>query len=258
MSHTFAHNSWPAIESAIESGDKPVVALLPCGATEAHGPHLPLNTDVIISEGQCAYAIPALEEAGIIPFVLPSIAYAPADYAGNFSGTISISTAAAKSVLLDIARSLKAQGFTALAIANSHFDPDNVTMLREAADVICDEVGLAVAYPDFTRRKHAEKLTDEFKSGACHAGQYETSLVMASRPELVDEPTRQNLKDNPNSLVDGFKKGATNFEDCGGPEAYFGYPSKASVAEGVQSYEVLATELVQAIKAVLSDYPQNQ
>ncbi|MDC1142169.1 creatininase family protein [Planctomycetota bacterium] len=252
MNHTFAHNNWPAIKIAIESGQQPVVALLPCGATEAHGPHLPLNTDVLISEGQCAYALPSLEEAGVRAFVLPSIAYAPADYAGNFSGTISISTSTAKAVLLDIARSLKNQGFTAIAIANSHFDPDNVAMLREAVDAIQNEVGLPVAYPDFTRRNLAAKLTEEFQSGACHAGQYETSLVMASRPELVDESARHKLADNPNSLIEGFKRGATNFEECGGPEAYFGFPSKASAQEGNDSYEVLATVLVDAIKAVIA------
>ncbi|MEE9312471.1 MAG: creatininase family protein [Planctomycetota bacterium] len=251
MNPNFAQNNWPTIKAAIEGDNQPVVALLPCGATEAHGPHLPLSTDVIISEGQCAYAQPTLDEAGIKAFTLPSIAYAPADYAGNFAGTISISSDTAKAVIIDIASSLKKQGFSALAIANSHFDPDNVTMLREVVETIRAEVGLPVAYPDFTRRKLAETLTDEFKSGACHAGQYETSLVMASRPELVDEVARMRAKDNPKSLIEGFKQGATNFEECGGPEAYFGFPSKATVAEGVQSYEILAAALVESIKSAL-------
>ncbi|MCF6228102.1 MAG: creatininase family protein [Planctomycetes bacterium] len=251
MNPTFAHNNWPAIKAAIETGNTPVVALLPCGATEAHGPHLPLSTDVIISEGQCAYAQPDLEEAGIEAFTLPSIAYAPADYAGNFAGTISISPDTAKAVILDIANSLQKQGFSALAIANSHFDPANVTMLREVVETIRSEIGLPVAFPDFTRRNLAETLTDEFKSGACHAGQYETSLVMASRPELVDDTARMQAKDNPKSLIEGFKQGATNFEECGGPEAYFGFPSKATAAEGVQSYEILASALVESIKQAL-------
>ena len=60
------------------------VALLPCGSTEAHGPHLPLGTDVIISEGIAAFALPKLEEKGVTAFVLPSLAYAPAEYAAGF------------------------------------------------------------------------------------------------------------------------------------------------------------------------------
>jgi creatinine amidohydrolase len=157
MNPTFAHNTWPQIKAALDSG-APVVAILPCGATEAHGLHLPLNTDNVISEGIAAYALPAMEEAGARAFILPTLAYAPAEYAAAFPGTITISAATAKAVLLDIARSLKAQGFACLAIANSHFDPANVAMLREAANEIA-ALGLRVAFADFTRRRLAETLT---------------------------------------------------------------------------------------------------
>jgi creatinine amidohydrolase len=249
MNPTFAHNTWPQIKQALDGG-KPVVAILPCGATEAHGRHLPLNTDNIISEGMAHYALPTLAERGITALILPTLAYAPADYAGGFAGTISVSAPAAKAVLLDIARSLKAQGFACLAIANSHFDPANVRMLREAADEI-RALGLPVAFPDFTRRKLAQTLTEEFQSGACHAGQFETSLVMASRPELVDEGERSRSDDNPNSLTEAFAKGAKSFEQAGGPLAYFGYPRKATQEEGVETFERLAAALVDAVSEVL-------
>lgn len=187
-----ANARWPDVKAALESG-KPIVAILPCGATEAHGPHLPLGTDVIISESIAAFALPKLEERGIHVLVLPSLAYAPAEYAAGFAGTISISMDAALALVLDIARSLKKQGFAMLALVNSHFDPANVAVLRDASETIVREIGLKVAFPDFTRRKLAEKLTDEFKSGACHAGQFEGSLVLASRPELVDDDARLQL-----------------------------------------------------------------
>src|SRR5690606_35283333 len=125
----------------------------------------------------------------------------------------------------------------------------NVGMLREVASRIETELQLPVAFADFTRRKLAQTLTDEFKSGACHAGQFETSLVMASRPELVDEQARQASEDNPSSLTDAFAKGAKTFEQAGGPQAYFGFPRSATPDEGVQTYEALAAALVEAIKA---------
>jgi len=90
-------------------------------------------------------------------------------------------------------------------------------------------------------------LTAEFQSGACHAGQYETSLVMAARPDLVDEAGRLELKDNPASLTDAFAKGARTFEEAGGPQAYFGYPRNASTTEGEESFGVMASALVDAI-----------
>lgn len=245
MKPVFAENAWTAVSDALKSG-KPTVAILPCGATEAHGPHLPLSTDVIISETMAARALPALAARGIAAAVLPPLAYMPAEYAEAFAGTITVSAATAKALMLDIARSLKAQGFACLALANSHFDPANVAVLRQAAEEIRG-LDLAVAFPDFTRRKLAQSLTAEFQSGACHAGQYETSLIMAARPELVDHAKRAQLADNPASLTEAFTKGARTFEEAGGPHAYFGYPQHASVAEGNASYETMAAALVDAI-----------
>ncbi len=245
-----ANARWPDVKAALESG-RPVVAILPCGATEAHGPHLPLGTDVIISEGIAAFAMPRLDEKNIVAFILPSVAYAPAEYAAGFAGTISISMDAALAVITDIARSLKKQGFAALALVNSHFDPANVSVLRDAAESIPREIGLAVAFADFTRRKLAEQLTPEFQSGACHAGQFEGSLVLASRPELVDDDARMKLPDNPTSLVAAFGRGAKTFEDAGGPQAYFGSPQSASSEEGVSTYEKMSEAVVATILAAL-------
>jgi creatinine amidohydrolase len=249
MRTALADNAWTAIRDALASG-KPVVAILPCGATEAHGPHLPLSTDVIISEGMAHAALQGLRALGCVPFVLPPLAYAPANYAEAFAGTITVSAASAKALLVDIARSLQRQGFACLALANSHFDPANVAMLREAVEEI-RTLGLAVAFPDFTRRKLAQTLTQEFQSGACHAGQYETSLVMAARPELVDDGARRALADNPASLTEAFAKGAKTFAEAGGPDAYFGFPRHASTEEGTESYRIMAAALVDAVKAAL-------
>lgn len=245
MKNALADNAWTAVRDALASG-KPVVAILPCGATEAHGPHLPLSTDVIISEAMASAALPRLSAGGVTAFVLPALSYAPAEYAAAFAGTITVSRAAAKTLILDIARSLKAQGFSCLAFANSHFDPANVGMLREAADEV-RALGLAVAFPDFTRRKLAQTLTAEFQSGACHAGQYETSLVLAARADLVDEAGAYALADNPSSLTEAFAKGAKTFAEAGGPEAYFGFPARATAAEGRSSTAIMAEALALSV-----------
>lgn len=245
MKSALADNAWTAIRDALASG-KPVAAILPCGATEAHGPHLPLSTDVIISEAMASAALPRLSAGGVTAFVLPAVSYAPAEYAAAFAGTITVSRAAAKALILDIARSLKGQGFACLAFANSHFDPANVGMLREAADEV-RALGLAVAFPDFTRRKLAQTLTAEFQSGACHAGQYETSLVLAARADLVDEAGAHALADNPSSLTEAFAKGAKTFAEAGGPAAYFGFPARATAAEGRSSTAIMAEALALSV-----------
>ena len=253
MKETFAENAWPAIRDALQSGRR-VVAILPCGATEAHGPHLPLNTDVIISEGMAVVSAAALKARGLAAAILPPLAYMPAEFAEAFAGTVTVSAASAKALLIDIARSLKAQGFACLALANSHVDPANVAMLRQAVTEI-QALGLPVAFPDFTRRKLAQKLTAEFQSGACHAGQYETSLLMAARPDLVNDGERRRLADNPSSLTEAFARGAKTFAQAGGPQAYFGYPRHASAAEGAESFKTMAMALVDAVEEALRPTP---
>lgn len=244
-----AEASWIAVRDALASG-APVAAILPCGATEAHGPHLPLNTDVVISEAFAMHASQLLQQRGLKSLILPSLAYAPAEYAAEFPGTIGISAETAKALILDIARALKTQGFGCLAFANSHFDPANVAMLRSASDDV-RALGLGVAFPDFTRRALAQSLTEEFISGACHAGQFETSIVMAHRPELVADDLRTALAENTSSLVAAIQKGLKTFKEAGGPEAYFGAPARASADEGQSSIAIMGEKLADVIAETL-------
>jgi creatinine amidohydrolase len=241
-----ADQTYVTVRDALASG-KPVAAILPCGATEAHGPHLPLNTDVIISDGMARRAAAMLAKEGVHTFILPPLAYAPAEYAAEHAGTIGISADTAKAVMLDIAKNLKTQGFACLGIANSHFDPANVAMLRAAVEDI-RALGLPVAFPDFTRRALAQTLTEEFISSACHAGQFESSLVMADRPELVNDAIRETLAPNPSSLVEAFQRGAKTFAEAGGPDAYFGFPQNATTEEGEESFRIMAAALAAAVR----------
>ncbi|MCB1797106.1 MAG: creatininase family protein, partial [Candidatus Competibacteraceae bacterium] len=90
--------------------------------------------------------------------------------------------------------------------------------------------------------------SDEFRSGACHAGQYESSVVLAARPELVREAARQALPDNPASLSEAIRAGKSTFVEAGGPQAYFGFPRQASAEEGRQTIELMASLVVEAVK----------
>ncbi|MBY0563311.1 MAG: creatininase family protein [Hyphomonadaceae bacterium] len=241
---------WTRVRDALASGE-PCVAILPCGAVEAHGPHLPLTTDVIISEAFSDAAADTLNRDGVVTFVLPALAYAPSEYAAAFEGTIGVGAETAKRMILDIVATLQRQGFTCLAIANSHFDPANVAMLRDAV-AEARALGLPIAFPDFTRRALAATLTEEFVSGACHAGQFETSIVLAARPDLVDNALRTALPPNPASLTEAMGRGVTTFHDAGGPDAYFGAPADASSAEGAATIAAMASAIVDAVREALA------
>ena len=225
------------------------VAILPVGAVEAHGPHLPLTTDVIISEAMARSAAEKLDAHGYSVVILPSISYTAAPFAASFPGTCSLDPDAATAVLVSIARSLTRQGVRILGVANSHLDPANISAIDAAVAAAREENLLKIVFPDISKKPWAMRLTDEFKSGACHAGQYETSVVLAERPELVREHIRTELPPNPSSLSDAIRAGLETFEEADGARAYFGYPADASIEEGKQTVDILGSILEEAIRA---------
>jgi len=227
------------------------VALLPVGAIEAHGPHLPLGTDCVIAEAMAAAAAERLDRRGLTALLLPALAYTAAPFAAAFPGTVSLSAETVTALVVDIGRSLAASGLPLLAIANAHFDPTHVRALRDAVAVLGEEGKPTVVFPDLTRRELAARLTDEFRSGACHAGRYEGSLVLAVRPDLVREEVRRGLPSHLVSLTAAMREGKHTFAEAGGPEAYFGDPAAASREEGEATLAALAAILEEAVLAEL-------
>ena len=246
----FQNRTWKEAREAVARG---VVVILPVGSTEAHGPHLPLATDVIISEEMSRRAAEKLRALGIEALVLPAISYSVTDFSADFPGTISIRKETAAALIHDICASLYEQGARLIAIANSHLEPVHVASINEAIETLKQETGRAVAFPDKRRRRWAEKLTEEFRRGDCHAGSYETSLVMAARPELVREDIRQALERVPISIAEKIKEGASTFTEAGGTEAYFGDPRAASREEGETTYEALSNMIVTTVMEALGE-----
>lgn len=228
------------------------IAVLPAGALEAHGPHLPLNTDVIIAQAMARAGAELLSRSGHDVVLLPPLAYSAAPFAIGFAGTVSVSPAAVTALVVDTARGLAGHGAAVLAIANAHFDPAHVAALRQAEQTIEAAGLIPVAYPDLTRRHLAERLTEEFRSGACHAGQYETSIVLAERPDLVRDDIRAALPAVPRSLTAAIREGRHTFEEAGGPRAYFGDPAAATAEEGARTVRTLGEILAEAVEARLA------
>jgi creatinine amidohydrolase len=184
--------------------------------------------------------------------MLPPLWYSAAPFAAGFPGTLSVSPATVRELVLDVARELTRLEFMALAIANAHLDPAHLGALSEAAERANAEGLLPVAVPDLTRRATAAKLGDEFRSGACHAGRYESSIVLAERPELVREDIQKSLAPNPASLSTAIRAGITTFEQAGGPRAYFGWPADANAEEGEATVEILGEILAEAVHEALA------
>lgn len=226
----------------------PAAVLLPVGSVEAHGPHLPLATDAIISEELARRAASELNAKGVHTLILPAIHYVITDYSSDFPGTISISKQSFQSLLKDIADSLFGQGIKTLCIVNSHLEPDHIAAIHE----FCSSyTAMKVLFPDKTKKPWASLLTAEFKQGACHAGSYETSLVLAVREDLVKDERKQ-LPPNPVNLAALMKQGVKTFREAGATQAYFGDPAAASKEEGEQTYAILTRMVVETI---LTSFP---
>ena len=238
-------------EEAGDAGGPRSVAILPVGAIEAHGPHLPLETDVIIAQAMARSGATRLAERGLRVVVLPPLTYTAAAFAQGFPGTLSLRPETVTATVLDIAASLTRHRFGVLAIANAHLDPGHLASLEPAVNAIRRDYGLAVAFPNLAAKPWALRLTDEFRSGACHAGQFETSVVLAERPELVRQAVMATLPPNPASLSRAIRDGKQSFEEAGGGRAYFGYPAQATAEEGRATIEVLGAILDEAVQAEL-------
>lgn len=228
---------WTQLKDEVEQ--RPVV-LLPIGATEAHGPHLPVGTDVIISQEIARRAARKLDSEGNPVVILPSLVYSVTECAKGFAGTISIRPETSRALVVDIARSLKEQRAQGLVLVNSHLDPGHLAALQSAVEEVRTAVGLPCCAPNPISRRWGRQLGEEFRKGDCHAGSYETSLLLAVRPELVREEVRKALPPRWLGLAEKLKEGVADFRAMGAEEAYFGDPAAASVEEGMRLYEVLS------------------
>jgi creatinine amidohydrolase len=215
-------------------GREGAVHLLPLGSTEPHGPHAPLATDTIISVGICRRAAERLRgEVDVL--VLPAVPYGVTRYGADFPGAISIGEDTLRSLVTEIC-----SGLERVVLVNSHLEPEQVWLLRD----------LGVPLLDVTRRANAERLTDEFRAGAGHAGRYETSLVLADRPELVDLERMRSLEAKMIDMPAAIRSGQTSFVAMGMDQAYAGAPAEATAEEGEQTFEALADMLVALIREV--------
>ena len=209
---------------------------------EPHGPHLPLGTDTVISDCASLRAVPILASRGIDAVVAPSVPYGVTNYAGGFAGALSIPREALVAFLRALADALLKDGWQRVAFVNNHLEPAHDAAVREAAAQFPDRV--VVACP--LTRRWGRTLSDEFKRGNCHAGRYESSLVLAAGGPVRDD-LRALLAPIATSLSDGIRDGKSTFAEMGLDRAYTGAPAEATREEGEALFaklaEMVATEV---------------
>ncbi|GAA0732660.1 creatininase family protein [Clostridium oceanicum] len=160
------------------------VALLPIGAVEAHGPHLPLGTDSILAEN-LSYKVCKK----INGLVLPTLYYSQVWSLGNFKGTIGISTTTLKVLIKEIIKEVHRNEFKIVAIINTHLG--NLTAIKEAAREAMKELPedfkiFYFTYPGADKVISEVMDSSKFHKGFFHADEIETSYMLYLAKEYVD------------------------------------------------------------------------
>ncbi|MEL6968294.1 MAG: creatininase family protein [Pseudomonadota bacterium] len=219
------------------------IVIVPLGATEQHGPHLPFETDTIIAKGVCERLIARLNEAAsnLDVYVLPpqAIGYSPEhmDYEG--SKTLSYSEAVDK--WIGIGQACHAKGVRRIVFMNAH--GGNVPIVQ----IVCQElrvrhgmVAVATKWDRFI--KGAGLVTADEERLGIHGGQIETSVMLALAPDRVDLAKAQNFS----SAQSDFETRFTHLRAYG-PHA-FGWKMQDLNADGVTGDAGAATvELGEAL-----------
>lgn len=247
--HDLAKRTWPEARELFEGE---LVALQPIGATEPHGPHLPLDTDVTIAVAQARAAARRLAERGVRALVLPPLAYGLTRYTEGFEGRITLRPGTLWALLEDVVESLEEQGVRRIVFVNAHLEPEHVAVLRgvagDYAEIDPAEKRARVLFPDNTRRRWAGTLGEEFASGDCHAGRYESSIVLAADPAAVREDRRRALAPLSIDLIEKMRAGVHTFLEAGAEQAYCGDPAAASGTEGEELIGRLAALVVTSVE----------
>jgi creatinine amidohydrolase len=252
MTEKFLARHTTASLETLVAGKRGVIALVPVGSTEPHGPHLGLGTDVVISAAACLRAAELLDKRGtMVGVIAPAISYGVTDCATGFNGAVSIPAAVLTQYTAAVCDGLLTSGVRHVCLVNNHLEPAHDAAIRA---VLAGREG-KVSYACPLAKKWARTLSAEFKSGQCHAGRYETSIMMAAAPELVVEDLRTRLPLVPISLSDKLREGIATFEAMGMQAAYAGDPATATIEEGEQLIQKLGEMVVGEVLEALGIKP---
>jgi creatinine amidohydrolase len=216
--------TWPEVDERAAAG--PTTLLVPLGATEQHGLHLPLGTDTHIA------SVLARSVAARIPgtFVAPALAYGSSGEHQDFPGTLSIGAAATELVLVELGRSAT-ETFARLLFVNAH--GGNAMPLAAAVSRLREE------------GREVRAWSPRF-GGDAHAGRTETSVMLELLPRRVRDELAVAGNEAPlGELIDRLRDEGVRAVS---PNGVLGDPAEASAAEGGELIAAAIEDLCRAVR----------
>jgi creatinine amidohydrolase len=199
------------------------VAILPLGATEQHGHHLPLGVDIMLAEGLARLVA---QETGAL--LLPAVPFGYSWVWRDIPGTVSLQQHHVEAVIKDVAHSVSRYGIELLVLINGH--EANTSSMKYAARELQDELVMPVIYffyPGLSELM-AEHCDSETWHGMIHACEFETSLMLAMYPEHVQMEKAVAEYPERSSLYGKSSESLGDLSESG----VYGDPTKATEEKG--------------------------
>lgn len=188
MTNSFLKNmSWTTFEQKKKNTD---LVIIPSGAFEVYGPHLPLGTDTLVAE-----KISELISNQVNSVIGPTLEVGDSASLDAFPGTITIKPESFKEYMWDTVRSLKKWGFTRFLFMNTH--AGNVPIITQIVNELHRDSDIRCAQVDYWRfiQHHCDGITVSGELAHGHASETGTSVMLHLYPDLVD--TKQLVNEPP-------------------------------------------------------------
>jgi creatinine amidohydrolase len=235
--------AWPQVAALLASG--PGLLLLPVGATEQHGPHLPINTDTVIATAACHYAS-ALTGVPVLPPITYSVSIGHTE---KWPGTFSLFHETFIHSIRELAAWCVATGWKRLLLVNSHFGND--ASLRVAVDRLRFDFPGKLLVATKNTYSLTPSIWDYFISDAAdlHANKAETDLILCLAPDTVRMDAVQDDPDRTTGAVFSHMVANTSLNGVTGS------PSEASAARGLLLFEEIGQALAAIVEKAKSETP---
>lgn len=237
--------TWPEVAEAVKAGATTVI--LPLGATEQHGPHLPLGTDTI----RAAALADRLAEKLPGSLVAPALPFGCSDEHSGFPGLLGLEAETLARVILDLARRLAGWGARRLVLLSAHggngeaLDHALALLRKELPDLVAWANGnLETIAPALLEVARREDISPNVLG--LHAGEGETSELLHLRPDLVSmHRCTPGFTGDMEDILDRLHAGGLKPVTTSG---VLGDPTHAAAGRGSRYLNALADDLAAALR----------
>ncbi len=236
--------TWPQVQAEIEGGRDTVVVAL--GATEQHGRHMPLATDALIGDHLARLVADRLDA-----FVAPTVRIGCSEHHVGFAGTMSLAEETFHAIVGDLVASLLAGGFARIVLLPTHggnFAPlagalEKLDDGERAHVVALTDLGVLFQIAQMGERDYGVPLAE----GGLHAGEWETSMMLAIHPDLVRMASAEaGFTGELQEAVAGMFAGGTASIAANG---VIGDPGKSTVEHGERYWATVVDLVVEQVEA---------